>query len=122
MKKLKIIFNGLYFAYLFISVLMFVFKANLYQQMDLEFLLRFLNFWLALGLFFFIAVWAIQTVHIRLLRKDTEELEDELYQVKSKLYDASRPVLKSQASNHIPADSPSSVKTKNPTSTGNAPQ
>lgn len=122
MKKLKIIFHVLYFAYLFISVLMFIFKQNLYQQMDLQFLFRFLNFWLALGLFFFIAVWVVQALHIRLLNKDKEELEDQLYQLKSKLYDASRPVSKSKSSNHVPADSDKSVKEKAPSSTENPPE
>ena len=91
MKKLKIIFNGLYFAYLFVSVLMFILRQNIYEQApDLAMLLRFLNFWILLGFFFLIVMWVIQTIHIRFLRKDMEDKEKELLQVKLKLYDIDR--------------------------------
>ncbi len=83
----------MYFAYLAISVLLFLFKDQLYQQMNFEFLLRFLNFWAVLGMFFLVAIWVVQEAHIRLLKKDIRDMEDELYQVKSKLYDANKPVL-----------------------------
>ncbi len=91
MKKLITVFNGLYFAYLLVSVLMFVFRQNIYEQApDLAMLLRFLNFWILLGFFFLIVMWVIQTIHIRFLRKDMEDKEKELHQVKLKLYDIDR--------------------------------
>ena len=90
MKRLTSIFNTLYFSYLLISLLLFVFKAALFQQMDHDFLSRFVNFWLILGFVFFIAIWIIQAVQIRFLKKDNQELEDKILGLKSKLYDFSR--------------------------------
>ena len=90
MKRLKSIFNAFYFTYLLISVLIFVFRDSLFQQMDQDFLFRFINFWLILGFVFFIAVWVIQAIQIRFLKKDVEELEAKILELKSKLYDFSR--------------------------------
>ena len=89
MKRLKSIFNTLYFAYLLISLLLFAFKSTLFEQMEHDFLLRFVNFWLILGFVFFIAIWIIQAVQIRFLIKDNQELEDKILGLKSKLYDFS---------------------------------
>ncbi len=90
MKRFKSIFHTLYVAYLFFSVLMFIFKESLLQQMDPDFLVRFLNFWVILGFVFFIAIWVIQTIHIGFLKKDIMEHEEKILELKSKLYDISR--------------------------------
>ena len=89
MKRLKSIFNTLYFAYLLTSLLIFIFKDALFEQMEYDFLLRFINFWLILGFVFFIAIWIIQAVQIRFLNKDVQELEAKILELKSKLYDFS---------------------------------
>jgi hypothetical protein len=89
MKRLKSIFNTLYFAYLIGSLLLFVFKEALFQQMEYNFLLRLINFWLILGFVFFIAIWIIQAVQIRFLNKDVQDLESKILELKSKLYDFS---------------------------------
>ncbi len=89
MKRLKSIFNTLYFAYLIISILLFIFRDGLYQQMEQEFLSRFINFWLILGFVFFIAIWIIQAVQIGFMKKDVEELEAKVLELKGKLYDFS---------------------------------
>jgi len=90
MKRLKSTFNTLYFAYLLISLLLFTFKGVLFQQMDHDFLLRLINFWLILGFVFFIAIWIIQAVQIRFLNKDLLDQEAKILELKSKLYDFSR--------------------------------
>jgi hypothetical protein len=90
MNRLKSIFHTAYFVYLFFSVLMYIFKASLIQQMDADFLDRFLNFWVILGFVFFISVWVIQTIHIGFLKKDIMEHEGKILELKSKLYDISQ--------------------------------
>ena len=87
MRKLKSIFNTLYFAYLIISILFFVFKDNLTQQLDPEFLFRFTNFWIILGFAFFISIWVLQAIHIGFMTKEINVLEDKVKELKSVLYD-----------------------------------
>ena len=90
MKRLKSIFNTLYFAFLIISLLLFIFKDSLVSQMDQDFLFRFLNFWVILGFVFFIAIWIIQAVQINFLKKDIADLEAKVLELKSRLYDFGR--------------------------------
>jgi uncharacterized membrane protein (DUF485 family) len=90
MKRLKSIFSALYFTYLGISLLLFIFRNSLNQWLDADFLLRFINFWLILGFVFFVTVWIIQAIQINFLKKDVEELEAKVLELKSKLYDFSR--------------------------------
>lgn len=90
MKRLKSIFNTLYFAFLIVSLLLFIFKDGLVNQMDQDFLFRFLNFWVILGFVFFIAIWVIQAVQINFLKKDIADLEAKVLELKSKLYDFGR--------------------------------
>ena len=91
MKKLKIVFNGLYFAYLFVSLIVFLFRESLFtESANAEVLSRFLNFWIILGFFFFIGMWIIQTAHVRYLQKDIDDVENELHQVKLRLYDLNK--------------------------------
>ena len=59
-------------------------------QLDPEFLIRLINFWVILGFAFFIAIWIIQAVHTGLLKKDIVELQSEIMELKSKLYDFNR--------------------------------
>ena len=87
MKRLKSIFNTLYFSYLILSVLLFAIYGSLSEQMDPGFLMRFINFWLILGFAFFISIWVIQAVHIGLLMREINDLESKVMELKSKLYD-----------------------------------
>ena len=87
MRKLKSIFNALYFAYLFFSVILFIFKGKLTEQFQVDFLLRFTDFWVILGFVFFITVWLLQAIHTGFLKKDIQELEGKVTELKSKLYD-----------------------------------
>lgn len=87
MRKLKSIFNTLYFAYLFISILFFVFRENLTQQLDPEFLFRFTNFWIILGFAFFVSIWILQAIHIGFMTKEINVLENKVKELKSVLYD-----------------------------------
>ena len=87
MKRLKSIFNTLYFSYLILSVLLFFIYGSLSEQMDPGFLMRFINFWLILGFAFFISIWVIQAVHIGLLMREINDLESKVMELKSKLYD-----------------------------------
>jgi len=82
MKRLKSIFNTLYFAYLIISLALFIFRDGLVNQMDEQFLFRFTNFWVILGFVFFIAIWIIQAVQIGFLRKDIADLEAKVLELK----------------------------------------
>jgi len=90
MKKLKSIFNALYFGYLFISVMLFIFKGILKEQLQPEFLLRFIDFWVILGFIFLITVWLLQAIHTSFLKKDLQELEGKITELKSKLYDLNK--------------------------------
>ena len=90
MRKLKSIFNALYFSYLFISVMLFIFKGKLMEQLQAEFLLRFIDFWVILGFTFFISVWLLQAIHTGFLKKDIYELEGKVTELKSKLYDLNK--------------------------------
>ena len=77
----------MYVAYLLISVLLFVFKQNIYNQVsDLSLLLRFTEFWVILGFFFLVSMWLVQMVNLRFLRKDKAGLIAENEQLKTKLY------------------------------------
>ena len=87
MKRLKSIFNTLYFSYVILSVLLFLMYGNLSKQVDPDLLMRFVNFWLILGFAFFISIWVIQAVHIGLLTKENDRLEAKIIELKSKLYD-----------------------------------
>ncbi len=87
MNKLKIVFHAMYVAYLLISVLLFVFKQNIYNQVsDLSLLLRFTEFWVILGFFFLVSMWLVQMVNLRFLRKDKAGLIAENELLKTKLY------------------------------------
>lgn len=90
MRKLKSIFNTLYFAYLFFSLILFIFQERLTEQLQADFLLRLIDFWLILGFTFFIAVWLLQAIHIGFLKKDIQELEGKITELKSKLYDLNK--------------------------------
>ena len=90
MRKLKSIFNALYFSYLFISIMLFIFKGKLTEQLQAEFLLRFIDFWVILGFAFFISVWLLQAIHTGFLKKDIQELEGKVTELKSKLYDLNK--------------------------------
>ena len=91
MDRIKLVFHALYLAYLVISVLLFVFKKNVYEQVaDLSLLIRFVEFWLVLGFFFMVSMWIIQIVNLRFLRKDKDDLKAEMETVKSRLYDLNR--------------------------------
>jgi len=111
MRRLKSIFHTLYFTYLFFSVLMFIFKESLFQQMDGDFLIRFLNFWVILGFVFFASVWIIQTIHIGFLKKDIMEHEGKILELKSKMYDISKAFEQDQVEN--PKDTSISQKNTN---------
>ena len=113
MNKLKTVFHILYFAYLLISVLLFVFKDNIYQQVsDLSFMLRFVEFWVILGFFFLLSMWVVQVVNLRFLRKDKEELVSEIEGLKQKIYQIDRSDTRSTES--TPTNDPSSLKDSNP--------
>ncbi len=111
MRRLKSIFHTLYFTYLFFSVLIFIFKESLFQQMDGDFLVRFLNFWVILGFVFFASIWIIQAIHIGLLKKDIIEHEGKILELKSKMYDISKGFDQDQVEN--PEDTSVSQKTTN---------
>ena len=87
MKRLKSIFNTLYFSYVILSVLLFFMYGNLSNQVEPDLLMRFVNFWLILGFAFFISMWVIQAVHIGLLTKEIDRLQAKIVELKSKLYD-----------------------------------
>ncbi len=90
MKRLKSIFSALYFTYLGISILLFIFQNSLNKWMDPDFLERFINFWLILGFVFFVTVWIIQAIQINFLKKDIQEMETKILELKGKLYDFGR--------------------------------
>jgi|GEM_PF-3485849 len=113
MNKLKTVFHILYFAYLLISVLLFVFKDNIYQQVsDLSFMLRFVEFWVILGFFFLLSMWVVQVVNLRFLRKDKEELVSEIESLKQKIYQIDRSDTRSTESTRT--NDPSSLTDSNP--------
>jgi len=112
MKRLKSIFNTLYFAYLIISLALFIFRDGLVNQMDEQFLFRFTNFWVILGFVFFIAIWIIQAVQIGFLRKDIADLEAKVLELKSKLYDFGRHT--EREINPKPAERPPQQNPQNP--------
>jgi hypothetical protein len=70
--------------------MLFIFKGKLTEQLQAEFLLRFIDFWVILGFAFFITVWLLQAIHAGLLKKDIQELEGKVTDLKSKLYDLNK--------------------------------
>ncbi len=117
MRKFKLFFYSLLFAYLATSVYFGLYIEYMFKQFGMFTFLKFLRHWVAVGLLVILLEWIIENIHIFQIRKRNKKLTKEVSDLKAELYDLQKKALqekeKPEAISKTTASKPEENKTDN---------